>query len=80
MWKLLGFAPVRRSAPIVVAVCAYLLVAEDDRAQAEVLRRYLVAEGHETVVVHDGHTALARVRQRAPDLLVLDVMMPGLDA
>ncbi|WP_041840837.1 response regulator transcription factor [Actinoplanes friuliensis] len=60
-------------------MCAYLLVAEDDRGQAEVLRRYLVAEGHETAVVHDGRTALERVRQRAPHLLVLDVMMPGLD-
>ncbi len=79
MRNLLGFAPVRRSAPIVVAVGAYLLVAEDDWGQAEVLRRYLVAEGHETVVVHDGRAALAEVRRRAPDLLVLDVMMPGLD-
>jgi DNA-binding response OmpR family regulator len=60
-------------------VGAYLLVAEDDRGQAEVLRRYLVADGHETLVVHDGHTALTEIRQRTPDLLVLDVMMPGLD-
>jgi two-component system response regulator MtrA len=79
MWNLLGFAPVRRSAPIVVAVCAYVLVAEDDGDQAEVLRRYLVSDGHETTVVHDGRAALTRVRQGAPDLLVLDVMMPGLD-
>jgi two-component system, OmpR family, response regulator MtrA len=77
--NLSGLAPPRRSTPIVVAVGAYLLVAEDDRGQAEVLRRYLVAEGHEVVVVHDGRTALAEVRRRAPDLLVLDVMMPGLD-
>lgn len=57
----------------------YLLVAEDDRDQAEVLRRYLVAEGHEVLVVHDGRTALAEARARTPALLVLDVMMPGLD-
>jgi DNA-binding response OmpR family regulator len=60
-------------------VSAYLLVAEDDRGQAEVLRRYLTAEGYDTVVVHDGRVALAEVRRRRPDLLVLDVMMPGLD-
>jgi two-component system response regulator MtrA len=60
-------------------VCAYLLVAEDDRGQAEVLRRYLNADGHDTVVVHDGRAALDEVRRRRPDLLVLDVMMPGLD-
>ena len=58
---------------------AYLLVAEDDRGQAEVLRRYLTAEGYDTVVVHDGRAALDEVRRRRPDLLVLDVMMPGLD-
>ncbi|AGL21550.1 response regulator transcription factor [Actinoplanes sp. N902-109] len=57
----------------------YLLVAEDDKGQAEVLRRYLTAEGYETVVVHDGLATLAHVRRRSPDLLVLDVMMPGLD-
>ncbi|WP_433796313.1 response regulator [Actinoplanes sp. CA-252034] len=60
-------------------MCAYLLVAEDDRGQAEVLRRYLTADGHDTVVVHDGLAALEQVRRRRPDLLVLDVMMPGLD-
>lgn len=64
---------------MVVAVCAYLLVAEDDRGQAEVLRRYLAADGHDAVVVHDGRAALEQVRRRTPDLLVLDVMMPGLD-
>jgi two-component system, OmpR family, response regulator MtrA len=60
-------------------VCAYLLVAEDNPAQAEGLRRYLAADGHHTVVVHDGRAALERVRRRPPDLLVLDLMMPGLD-
>ena len=64
---------------MVVAVCAYLLVAEDDRGQAEVLRRYLSAAGHETAVVHDGRAVLDEVRRRGPDLLVLDLMMPGLD-
>jgi DNA-binding response OmpR family regulator len=60
-------------------MCAYVLVAEDDERQAEVLRRYLVADGHETTVVHDGVTALHQARSRPPDLLVLDVMMPELD-
>ncbi|BEL05897.1 response regulator transcription factor [Actinoplanes sichuanensis] len=58
---------------------AYLLVAEDDPAQAEGLRRYLVAEGHEVLVVHDGRAALEQFRRRKPDLLVLDLMMPGVD-
>jgi two-component system response regulator MtrA len=60
-------------------VCAHVLVAEDDLRQAEVLRRYLVSEGHDVTVVHDGRAALDHARRRRPDLLVLDVMMPQLD-
>jgi DNA-binding response OmpR family regulator len=60
-------------------VCAYVVVAEDDRRQAEVLRRYLDHDGHRTAVVHDGRAALDHVRRHAPDLLVLDVMLPELD-
>ncbi|WP_067498381.1 response regulator transcription factor [Actinoplanes sp. TFC3] len=59
-------------------MCAHVLVAEDDRRQAELLRQYLRAEGHEVVVVHDGHSALSTARLQPPDLLILDVMMPGL--
>ncbi|WP_076435520.1 response regulator transcription factor [Microbispora rosea] len=58
---------------------AYVLVAEDDVKQAELIRRYLEREGHEVVAVHDGRAALESVRRRAPDLLVLDVMMPRVD-
>ncbi|MFI6759302.1 response regulator transcription factor [Micromonospora sp. NPDC050417] len=60
-------------------MCARVLLAEDDVRQAEALRRYLVAEGHEATVVHDGEAALRRARQEMFDLLVLDVMMPKLD-
>lgn len=56
-----------------------MLIAEDDRRQAEVLRRYLESEGHRTTVVHDGRDALDQARRLHPHLLVLDVMMPGLD-
>jgi DNA-binding response OmpR family regulator len=56
-----------------------VLVADDDPRHAEGIRRYLVAAGHETIVVHDGRAALDAARRAQPDLLVLDVMMPGLD-
>ena len=56
-----------------------MLVAEDDERQAEVLRRYLEAAGHQAFVVHDGVAALDRIRRHQPDLLILDVMMPRLD-
>lgn len=58
---------------------ARILVAEDDRKQAELIRRYLDREGHLTVVVHDGRAAIDEARRRSPDLLVLDVMMPKVD-
>ncbi|EGX59969.1 two component transcriptional regulator [Streptomyces zinciresistens K42] len=57
----------------------YVLVAEDDRKQAELIRRYLVHNGYAVTVVHDGGTALREATRRPPDLLVLDWMLPGLD-
>jgi two-component system, OmpR family, response regulator MtrA len=60
-------------------VTAHVLVAEDDPHHAEILRRYLEAEGHRASVVHDGRAALEHVRRERPDLLLLDVMMPRLD-
>ncbi len=56
-----------------------IVVAEDDPRQADLIRRYLEHEGHQVVVVHDGRSAVDEVRRRAPDLVVLDVMMPEVD-
>lgn len=58
---------------------ARILVADDDPKQAELIRRYAVAEGHSATVVADGGRALEAIRQEMPDLLILDVMMPVLD-
>lgn len=58
---------------------AYVLVAEDDSKQAELVRRYLCREEHTVRVVHDGRAAIDEIRRSRPDLLVLDVMMPGVD-
>lgn len=55
------------------------MVAEDDEKQAELVRRYLEREGHTVTVVRDGRAAIESVRYKAPDLLVLDVMMPRAD-
>jgi DNA-binding response OmpR family regulator len=65
--------------PRLAAVNAKVLVAEDDPKQAELLRRYLEHEGHAVTVAVDGRAALDMVRRQPPDLLVLDVMMPGVD-
>ncbi|MFJ1969770.1 response regulator transcription factor [Streptomyces sp. NPDC087903] len=60
-------------------MCAYVLVAEDDEMQAELIRRSLLAEGHTVTVVHDGRAALDEVRRSRPDLVVLDLMLPVID-
>jgi DNA-binding response OmpR family regulator len=60
-------------------MCAHVVLAEDDQKQAELVRRYLEREQHTVVVVHDGRAALDEVRRQRPDLLVLDVMLPGVD-
>ena len=57
----------------------HVLVADDDPRHAEVVRRYLGADGFDVVVVHDGPSALDQARRLRPDLVILDVMMPGLD-
>jgi len=67
------------SSPIVGAVSAHVLLAEDDRKHADILRRYLESAGYRTTVAHDGPTALDGARRLKPDLLLLDVMMPGMD-
>jgi DNA-binding response OmpR family regulator len=60
-------------------VATRILVAEDDPMQADLIRLYLERDGHGVRVVHNGREALEQARARRPDLLVLDVMMPGLD-
>jgi two-component system response regulator MprA len=56
-----------------------ILVVEDDVRLAATLARVLAAEGHEVSVAGDGVEALRRARERPPDLVILDVMLPGLD-
>ncbi|GGZ15302.1 DNA-binding response regulator [Streptomyces poonensis] len=56
-----------------------MLLAEDDRAIRHALERALTLEGYEVTAVADGVEALARAHRTPPDVLVLDVMMPGID-
>lgn len=55
-----------------------VLVAEDDAAVAELLRACLGQSGYEVLVVADGPAALAAVAADPPDLILLDVVTPGL--
>jgi len=56
-----------------------LLVVEDEAHLAEVISDNLQLEGFEVEVVGDGQAALERIRAAAPDLVLLDVMLPRLD-
>lgn len=58
---------------------ARVLVADDDVDIARFVEMNLVLDGFEVEVVHDGSAALARALAEPPDLVLLDVMMPGLD-
>ncbi len=56
-----------------------ILIVEDDAKIADMLANYLHMHGFATELCGDGHDAVARVRQQAPALVVLDLMLPGLD-
>ncbi|AOR32811.1 DNA-binding response regulator [Streptomyces fodineus] len=56
-----------------------VLLAEDDRAIRHALERALTLEGYEVTAVADGVEALAQAHKTPPDVLLLDVMMPGID-
>jgi DNA-binding response OmpR family regulator len=56
-----------------------VLVVDDDETVRDVVRRYLERDGHEVVVAGDGESALQLVAKQVPDLIVLDLMLPGID-
>jgi DNA-binding response OmpR family regulator len=56
-----------------------VLVVEDDAALARVLRDNLEFEGFDVACVDDGHLAVSTARAFAPDLVLLDIMLPGRD-
>jgi len=62
-----------------VTAATRLLVVDDEAPIVELLRGYLVREGWDVLAASDGPTAVEMARERAPDVIVLDVMLPGLD-
>ena len=56
-----------------------VLIVDDDLALAEMLGIVMRSEGLDVVHVADGASALAAFREAKPDLVLLDVMLPGLD-
>jgi DNA-binding response OmpR family regulator len=56
-----------------------VLVVDDEEHIVELARLYLTREGYQVEGVADGAQALARFNQLKPDLVVLDIMLPGMD-
>ena len=56
-----------------------VLVVDDDAKTVELVKLYLNRDGYKVVTAHDGIEALRIAREQHPDLIVLDIMLPGLD-
>ncbi len=56
-----------------------ILVVDDDPKIVEIVSLYLKREGYRVLAAYDGGQALEIARQKQPDLIVLDLMLPGLD-
>lgn len=56
-----------------------ILVVDDDKEVVRLMRAYLEQAGYEVLVAYDGETAVHTLRRDKPDLLLLDLMLPGMD-
>jgi CheY-like chemotaxis protein len=55
------------------------VLVDDDHVVRDVVVSYLRADGHSVTEAADGESALATLNERLPDLVVLDVQLPGID-
>jgi len=72
-------SPAGRQTPFTLTAMADVLVVDDDNTVASVLVKYLQRAGHTTRQIADGAQALKAVSTQQPDLIVLDLMLPGMD-
>ena len=56
-----------------------ILVVDDDKNICELLRLYLEKEGYSVILSNDGEEAIVKFNALKPDLVLLDIMLPGLD-
>ncbi|MGQ9786896.1 MAG: response regulator, partial [Anaerolineae bacterium] len=77
--KVLATQGVTRTASLDVRPRPRILVVDDEPAMVHYLSMILTRDGYEVLKAASGHEALAIVRQQSPDLVLLDVMMPGMD-
>ena len=55
-----------------------LLIVDDEESNRDMLSRRLQRHGFEVVMAEDGHQALDSIRQQTPDVVLLDIRMPGM--
>ena len=60
-------------------VALKILVVDDEKPIADILKFNLVKEGYEVVLAHDGDTAIELAESEDPELILLDIMLPGKD-
>ena len=70
---------VQQGRPEIEPGAAAILVVEDDRRMAAFLDRALTYAGYRVAVAEDGERALSYAEVRPPDLVLLDIMLPGID-
>lgn len=58
---------------------AHILIVEDEPKLATLLRDYLEASGYAATMIHDGNEVISWVRQHDPDVVLLDLLLPGKD-
>lgn len=58
---------------------AHILVVDDDPRITDLVRRILAYEGYSVAIATSGNEAFTRTLERPPDLILLDLMLPGLD-
>jgi DNA-binding response OmpR family regulator len=56
-----------------------ILVVDDDPRLLHIVAMYLGIEGYEVITAENGDDGLAKLQDRPPDLVILDIMMPGMD-
>src|SRR3990172_7003280 len=69
----------QENTPVAPPLGPLVLVADDDAHIVELVAMYLQRSGYRVEPAHDGSEALRKARELKPDLLVLDIMMPGED-
>jgi DNA-binding response OmpR family regulator len=57
----------------------YILLVEDERRLAQIVQRVLEEEGHTVDLAHDGEDGLAMARDGSHDVIVLDILLPGMN-